>query len=77
VNVMTTFSSIDRDLHDEVGNHRPRPRGEGDRWNIRMEGHMKMHRRYDKIREAAPDADGPWDLGVHIPRQLRTPLAES
>lgn len=74
---MTSFGPDDADLHDRIGNHRPRPRGEGAHWNARMEAHIQLHVRRDKVIEAAPKGGNMWELGTHVPRQLRTPLAES
>jgi hypothetical protein len=70
---MTSFGRDDADLHDIKGGHlsaahRRLP------WRTRMEAHLELHRR---VAASRPQAENPWEHGEHIPRQLRTPLAET
>jgi hypothetical protein len=71
---VTSFGPGDQDLHDAKGRHRGAPAGDRAEWNRRMEAHVQLH-----VRAAVPrdPVGSPWGQGAHIPRQLRTSMAES
>lgn len=72
---VSSYGRDDRDLHDFNGVHLKSPVGDRTRWNARMEAHLELHRR-DATHGPTPPGS-PWEHGEHIPRQLRTSLAES
>lgn len=68
---MTSFGPDDADLHDAKGKHLRASRGTT--WNRRLEAHVELHVR---AALAHKPAGSPWEQGAHIPRQLRTLIAD-
>lgn len=73
---MTSFGPGDQDLHDAEGGHRSVPAGDRAEWNRRMEAHIELHIQAHGRAIAERGPGSVWAQGAHVPRQLRTWMAE-